>query len=1074
MRDRVRKAVTFAACFCLCAYAFYLTVQAQDPVVQSSVPAMSPSGNWQRDKLKGKVRRLRVETAKILVKEGKPVEGPRVLRELSTYDPNGVKIDSVTYPAEGAALVGKPQYQYDSKGNIVEMILHGDGNSIVSREVYQYEFDEFENWKKMTTLTTVIENGNIGYEPVEITYRTITYYYGSAVSKVSTAVPAPTAPIKNPVPAVSKAANGPIRPIASSVNPDPLNVSPAKPERASSEAATVNVVIPKPSTSEEKTAAQVAAARAPAGESSGQKAYTPGLGSGERKAILTALRASVGRDIQKPMIFRVGTLVVRNGLAELSATPLQPNLQPFDYRNTPYEKCMAAGECSDSFTAVLRKQDSAWMVVKYAFGSRDVTNTRNADQAKSEKTGTRESPPAAAAGASVRESEQRNADQAESEKATAKNSPKEVAASASVPESERRNDDNAKVALETNSPNPTAAITTPAVTTPVDPSKPAVINLSEKALRSAAIKLPQPEYPKAAVSAQAEGNVEVQILVNEKGEVMNARAVSGDPLLGEAAESAARRARFRGAKLSAKPARIYGVINYTFIRPRQKSATAPPASALSSGSPVTTPVDPSKPAVINLSEEALRAAAIELPQPAYPQAAIAAQAEGNVEVQILVNEKGEVMNARAVSGDALLGEAAEAAARRARFTGAKLSAKPARIYGVINYTFVRPDQTSATAPSPSDLSSSPPVTTPVEPSNLAVIQVSEEALRAAAIELPQPDYPQAAISAQLEGAVEVQVLVNEKGEVLNARAVSGNPVLGAAAEAAARRARFTGTKLSAEPAKIYGVINYVFIRPDHTPVSASPVNDDSSEPTTATPEETRTSESVKKQAGSNSNPPAGALPSARFLYAKGLSLLGSQRYDEAVQALKQAVQLDPNDATAYLKLGLAHSALSQYQEAVVVLNMGIRIKPEVADAETYYHLGNAYIALGKNSEGLESLKQAKRLMKAASGDSEAANVAGSPSVPALHYITGLAYYNLRRYSNAIDELKKATALDPTSVKAVYGLALSYVASGDLKSAEKQRKILTPLDPVLAEKVGSLLSTTSSPQGLRFVFKDVKP
>jgi protein TonB len=59
--------------------------------------------------------------------------------------------------------------------------------------------------------------------------------------------------------------------------------------------------------------------------------------------------------------------------------------------------------------------------------------------------------------------------------------------------------------------------------------------------------------------------------------------------------------------------------------------------------------------------------------------------------------------------------------------------------------------------------------------------------------------------------VAVQVVVDEQGNVLSARAISGHPLLRAASEAAAREAKFTPTKLSGKPVKVSGVINYNFV-----------------------------------------------------------------------------------------------------------------------------------------------------------------------------------------------------------------------------------------------------------------------
>ena len=133
-----------------------------------------------RDGLAGPVRRVRTETAKLSNKGGKPVEGQRAVLESVAYDIKGSKTENAYFPVPGAALTGKEVYKYDEKGNIVEMTLLNADGSLLSKEVYGYEFDQFGNWTKMTTSVAVVEGGKLSYEPTEVTYRMISYYLDEA------------------------------------------------------------------------------------------------------------------------------------------------------------------------------------------------------------------------------------------------------------------------------------------------------------------------------------------------------------------------------------------------------------------------------------------------------------------------------------------------------------------------------------------------------------------------------------------------------------------------------------------------------------------------------------------------------------------------------------------------------------------------------------------------------------------------------------------------------------------------------------------------------------------------------
>ncbi|MEP6820295.1 MAG: TonB family protein [bacterium] len=89
--------------------------------------------------------------------------------------------------------------------------------------------------------------------------------------------------------------------------------------------------------------------------------------------------------------------------------------------------------------------------------------------------------------------------------------------------------------------------------------------------------------------------------------------------------------------------------------------------------------------------------------------------------------------------------------------------------------------------------------------------VSKGPITGLAISLPKPPYPQLAKQAGAHGAVNVQVLVDETGRVISAKAVSGHPLLLAAAQQAALAARFSPTRLGDQAVKVSGVITYNFV-----------------------------------------------------------------------------------------------------------------------------------------------------------------------------------------------------------------------------------------------------------------------
>jgi len=70
-----------------------------------------------------------------------------------------------------------------------------------------------------------------------------------------------------------------------------------------------------------------------------------------------------------------------------------------------------------------------------------------------------------------------------------------------------------------------------------------------------------------------------------------------------------------------------------------------------------------------------------------------------------------------------------------------------------------------------------------------------------------------AIQIHLQGTVAVQVLIDETGRVLSAKAIAGHPLLIPDSQRAAMNARFSPTTINGQPVKVSGVITYNFVLP---------------------------------------------------------------------------------------------------------------------------------------------------------------------------------------------------------------------------------------------------------------------
>ncbi len=90
-------------------------------------------------------------------------------------------------------------------------------------------------------------------------------------------------------------------------------------------------------------------------------------------------------------------------------------------------------------------------------------------------------------------------------------------------------------------------------------------------------------------------------------------------------------------------------------------------------------------------------------------------------------------------------------------------------------------------------------------------------------------------------------------------------------------------------------------------------------------------------------------------YALGLTLGKMSRTDEEILAYRRALAIKPDHAGAMEKLGLALFKLKRFAEAITIFDQLKAYKP---DAKTYNYLGESYLELGKDEEGIQALTSA--------------------------------------------------------------------------------------------------------------------
>ncbi len=117
-------------------------------------------------------------------------------------------------------------------------------------------------------------------------------------------------------------------------------------------------------------------------------------------------------------------------------------------------------------------------------------------------------------------------------------------------------------------------------------------------------------------------------------------------------------------------------------------------------------------------------------------------------------------------------------------------------------------------------------------------------------------------------------------------------------------------------------------------------------------------------------------------------------YTKAIEAYKQAIRIDPDEAIAHCNLGFAYDQLGFHIDAREAYIQAIRINPDYAEA--HYYLGADYIILGFRIFAIEAYKEAIRI---------------NPDYAEAHYSLGVAYLLIRDRDSAINEYKILKELD---------------------------------------------------------------
>jgi tetratricopeptide (TPR) repeat protein len=247
------------------------------------------------------------------------------------------------------------------------------------------------------------------------------------------------------------------------------------------------------------------------------------------------------------------------------------------------------------------------------------------------------------------------------------------------------------------------------------------------------------------------------------------------------------------------------------------------------------------------------------------------------------------------------------------------------------------------------------------------------------------------------------VTVDEEGDVMSARAISGHPLLRDSAIEAAQRWKFKPTLVSGVAVKVIGEISFNF----SLEVTSKQID------------------ALLKEV--ERNPTSGEAH-----YKLGSAYYDANMFYEAIKELQEAIRLKPEFAEAYCKLGLSYRVFNP-EEAAISFKEAIRFDPRYVEA--IVGLGAVNIRLGRYDEAIGSFERAIEL---------------EPKSAGSFFSLGFAYSKTGRNEEAISNIQKGLKIYPESPQAHYSLGKLYVATGNKQAALDEYTILKKLDAQLAE------------------------
>jgi TonB family protein len=197
-----------------------------------------------------------------------------------------------------------------------------------------------------------------------------------------------------------------------------------------------------------------------------------------------------------------------------------------------------------------------------------------------------------------------------------------------------------------------------------------------------------PQYPEMGISNRILNNELLDIVIDEQGQVVDAKVKMGHPAFAKASLDAVKQWKYRPFLLNDAPVRVATTVYILYRLAGQEGGSPPvenvPVSVSSIGKPDGQLGDSSRP---RLNRETLEGRRTKFVEPKYPPMARIASIKGEVVLAVVIDKEGHVASLRAVSGHPILVQSALDAVKQWTYSPYLVNGEPVAVESTVKVSF---------------------------------------------------------------------------------------------------------------------------------------------------------------------------------------------------------------------------------------------------------------------------------------------------------------------------------------------------------------------------------------------------